>query len=167
MAEALPKNTSELVALIEKEWDALMQVVERLTPEQMTTPDTGGWSPKDNLAHLGEWMHYMKEAYLFKKPLHEAMSLDEKQAADLDEDGINAVLFERNRNRPAPDVIARLKSIYADILDTLRTTPFADLMEKTRDDAPDDRLVIGGVLGNTSEHFQEHREIIERVWSRK
>jgi hypothetical protein len=57
MTEAtLPKNTAELLDDIDREWTALMRVVDQLTPEQMIMPDAGGWSPKDNLAHLTEWM---------------------------------------------------------------------------------------------------------------
>ena len=39
MAEALPKSTSELLTVIEKEWQELMRVVDRLTPEQMLKTD--------------------------------------------------------------------------------------------------------------------------------
>ena len=162
MAEALPQSTSDLLAVIEKEWELLMKVVERLTPDQMTTPDSGGWSPKDNLAHLAEWMAYMKASYLHKVPAHEAMGIEAKKFSQLDEDGINAVLFERNRHRPAPDVLERLKSTYADILETLRSMPFPELMKPLRESGPDKRLVIESVLGNTSEHFLEHRQVIEK-----
>src|SRR5512141_1956768 len=125
MADALPRDTGELMALIETEWKALMQVVDRLTPQQMTTPDPGGWSPKDNLAHLAAWMHYMKKAGLDKIPAHAAMGIDAEKYKELDENGINAVLFERNRDRSVEDVLAGLKSTHADVLQGLRSVPFA------------------------------------------
>lgn len=162
MAETLPKDTSELLAVIEKEWQALMRVVERLTPEQMTTPDAGGWSPKDNLAHLAAWMRYMKDSYLNKMPAHEAMDIEPEKFKQLDENGINAVLFERNRERPVLDVLEGLNLTYVDVMDTLKMMPFADLMKPLRESGPDKRLVIESVLGNTSEHFAEHRQVIER-----
>jgi hypothetical protein len=162
MAEELPKSTAELLAVIEEEWNKLIRVAERLTLEQMTTPDSGGWSPKDNLAHLAEWMKYMKEAYLHKMPAHEAMGIDAVQFKQLDETGINAVLFERNRGRSMEDVLAGLKSTYADIIETLKPMAFADLMKPLRESGPDKRLVIESVLANTSDHFREHRETIEK-----
>ncbi len=55
--EWIPENKSELMAAIRREWNLLMDVVARLDEIKMTTPDTGGWSPKDNLAHLSEWMN--------------------------------------------------------------------------------------------------------------
>ena len=162
MAEPLPKSTSELLAVIEKEWDLLMQAVDRLTPEQMAAPDSGGWSPKDNLAHLTDWMSIMKASYLHNVPFHEAMGIEAQKLSQLDEDGENAVLFERNRHKSAPEVLGKLKSTYADILETLRSMPFAELMKPLRESGPDKRLVIELVLGNTSEHFLEHRQVIER-----
>ncbi len=148
---------------MEQEWKALMAVVERLTPEQMLVPDPGGWSPKDNLAHLAAWMRYMKGAALQKMPAHEAMGIEKEKYHLLDENGINALLFERNRDRTAVDVLDDLRSTYADVVGTLKDTPFADLGKPLRPGSPDKRLVIESVLGNTSDHFREHRLTIEKA----
>ena len=161
MDATLPRDTNELLDVIEKEWQALMAAVHRLTPEQMTTPDAGGWSPKDNLAHLAAWMRYMKDAAINKMPAAQALDIDPEKLRELDEDGENAVLFERNRDRPLLDVLEGLNITYVDVVDTLRTTPFADLMKPLSENGPDKRLVIESVLGNTSEHFAEHRKTIE------
>jgi propanediol dehydratase large subunit len=128
----------------------------------MTAPDPGGWSPKDNLAHLAAWMHFMHEAHLNKKPAHEVMGMDAATLAELDEDGENAILFERNRKRTTAEVLAWLDSTYAKVVETLKKTPFAVLMKPIRDNDPEKRPVILSVLGNTSEHFAEHRRTIER-----
>ncbi len=162
MANRFPESTTELMARIEQEWNALMRVVERLTPQQMTTPDTGGWSPKDNLAHLAAWMRYMKDCYIQKMPGHEVMGIEAERFYGLNDDGINAILFERNRNRPAEDVLDGLKSTYADIVQTLGETPIAELMKPVRESGPDKRLVVETVAGNTYDHFREHRLNIEK-----
>ena len=163
MSDQLPQSTPELLALIEQEWNALMQVVDRISAKQMVTPDSGGWSPKDNLAHLAAWMRYMKDSYLHKMPAHEAMGMDEEKYRSLEENGINAVLLERNRGRTTADVLDGLKSTYADVLQTLCGIPFPDLMKPLRASGPDKRLVIESVLGNTSDHFREHRLTIEKA----
>ena len=82
--------------------------------------------------------------------------------AGLDEDGENAMLFERNRNRTTAEVLAWLDSTYAKVVETLKKMPFADLMKPLRDNDPEKRPVILSVLGNTSEHFVEHRQIIRK-----
>jgi hypothetical protein len=167
MADTLPKNTSELLSQIESEWLELMKVVDKLTPTQMTTPDSGGWSPKDNLSHLESWMNYMRESVLNKKPAHEVLGIDAATLAALDEDGENAFLFKRDRDRTVSDVLAGLKSTYKQVVQTLRERPFTDLMKPIKDNDPGGRTVILSVLGNTSEHFAEHRQVIERAFKIK
>jgi hypothetical protein len=162
MADNFPRNTSELLSEIDREWQELMKVVKKLTPAQMTTPDSGGWSPKDNLAHLAAWMHFMHDAYLNKKAPHEVLEIDAATYAGLDEDGENAIIFERNRDRATDDVLAGLERSYAQVVDTLKKMPFADLLKPLRDNDRAKRPVIASVLGNTSEHFVEHRKVIER-----
>jgi hypothetical protein len=163
MADKLPQNTSDLLSQIEPEWSELLKVVDRLTPTQMITPDSGGWSPKDNLAHLAAWMNFMRECYLDKKPAHEAMGIEAATYGKLDETGINAVLFERNRGRTVSDVLEGLKLSYKEVVETLKKMPFTDLMKPLRDNDPEKQPVIQWVLGNTSEHFVEHRATIEKV----
>jgi hypothetical protein len=162
MADTKPKSTDQLLALIEQEWNELMQVVGGLTPEQMTTADSGGWSPKDNLAHLAAWMRFMEDSYLHKMPGYQAMDIDAEKWKQLDEDGINAVLFERNRNRSTEDVLNGIRSTYADVVQTLRQTPFASLMEPANRSKPGGGSTLDFVLGNTSDHFREHRLNVEK-----
>jgi hypothetical protein len=40
--QSLPKNKQELLAVISREWDALLDVVKQLDEKQMTTADEGG-----------------------------------------------------------------------------------------------------------------------------
>jgi hypothetical protein len=162
MAEARPQNTSELLAVIDKEWQKLMQLVDRLTPEQMLHRDAGGWSPKDNLAHLATWMGYMQRAYVHQMPSAEAMGIPPQEWKMLDEDGINAVLFQRNRDLPAVQVLDMLKSTYASVVDDLRTAPFEDLQRVVRQGANGPLTVLDLVLGNTVDHFVEHGHNIEK-----
>jgi hypothetical protein len=55
-----------------------MDVVAKLEgADKMTTPDEGGWSPKDNLAHLSEWMNSVMGYHMDKRPPHEVMQLPE------------------------------------------------------------------------------------------
>ncbi len=163
MTNPLPKTKDELLAEIEREWTLLIQVAGQLSFEQMARPDSGGWSPKDNLAHVAAWMHFLRECYLGTKTGPEAMGIDAAEYGRLDEDGQNAVLFERNRDRSLEDVIEELNRTYGAVVETLQKMPFSDLMKPLRPDDPEKRLVINGVLGNTSEHFLEHRQVIERA----
>jgi hypothetical protein len=157
------KDKAELLSEIEREWKALMDVVDQLTPEQMVTPDEGGWSPKDNLAHLTEWMTALMGYHMDGRPSHEVMDLSPADTEDWDFDIINARLFERNKNRPVEDVLAELKNKYAELIAKLEQMPFEDLLKPRWPDDPEKRPLVSWVLGDSSEHFAEHREVIERA----
>jgi len=159
----IPKDKAELMSAIEREWQMLMDVISKLDEKQMNTPDEGGWSPKDNLAHIGEWMNVLMGYHMDKRPRHEVLEVPEEVTKDWDMDVINPVLFERNQHRSATDVLDGLKLIYATLVKKLNTTPFEDLMKPRLADDPEKVPLLNWVLGDTTEHFAEHRKNIEKL----
>ena len=71
--EWVPGSKAELVSAIRREWKLLMDVVDKLDEQKMTAPDENGWSPKDNLAHLSEWMNSVMGYHMDQRPPHEVM----------------------------------------------------------------------------------------------
>jgi hypothetical protein len=161
--DTLPKSKTELLTLIEREWSALMDVVERLSPEQMLTPDEGGWSPKDNLAHLSVWMNILLGYHMDQRPAHEVADVTPEVAADWDFQVMNALFFERYRHQPLEQVLDELKMTYEKVHARLESMSFEDLMKPRRADDPEKRPTLNWILGDTSEHFEEHRETIEKM----
>ena len=161
--EWIPGSKEELMADIRREWKRLMDVVAKLDEQKMTTPDEGGWSPKDNLAHLSEWMNSMMGYHIDKRPAHEVMRLTEEQTRDWDMEVINPVLFERNKDRSIEDVLDELKQTYESVLAKLDAMSYEDLMKPRHADDPEKRPLLMWVIGDTSGHFAEHREVIERM----
>ena len=81
----IPGNHAELMAAIDREWKLLMDAVQRLHKAgRMTTPDAGDWSPKDNLAHLTDWMNILMGHHLDRRPLHEVTGLPEQVTGSQD-----------------------------------------------------------------------------------
>lgn len=160
--EWMPKDKAELMTAIEREWKLLIDVAEKLTDEQIIKQDAGGWSPKDNLAHLTEWMNVLMGYHLDHRPSHEVLRLSEEQTKEWDFNIINPILFERNKNRSRKDVLDELKQVYKKMHDKLNKMSFEDLMKPRHADDPEKRPVILWILGDTTEHFLEHRETIER-----
>ena len=159
----LPKSKAELMSEIEHEWSALMDVVAQLSPEQMLMPDAGGWSPKDNLAHITECMNILLGYYFDHRPSHEVMGVAPEVTADWDIEVMNEVMFERDRDQPVEQVLDELKAMYARVHERLEATTFEDLMKPIFDVDSIKRPLIKGVIGNTSEHFAEHRETIAKM----
>jgi len=161
--DTLPNSKAELMSEIEHQWSILMEVVEQLSSEQMHTPDQGGWSPKDNLAHLTVWMNILLGYYLDQRPAHEVIGVDPEVTADWDFEVMNDVMFKRDRHLPFEQVLADLKSTYAKVHARLDSMSFEDLMKPRDANDSQKGLMIGSVIGNTSEHFEEHRETIEKM----
>lgn len=160
----VPGSKAELIAEIKREWRLLMNVVEKLDEQMMTTPDAGGWSPKDNLAHLAEWMNSLMGYHMDKRPAEEVMGLTKEQTEGWDMEIINPVLFERNKNRSTEDVMSWLNQTYEKLLAKLDAMSFEDLLKpRYPGEDPEKRPLLLWVLGDTTEHFAEHREIIERM----
>jgi len=161
--ETLPKSKPELMSLIEREWSLLMDVVGRLSPGQMHTADEGGWSPKDNLVHLTEWMNILVDYYFDHNPAHEVVGVDPKVTEDWDYEVMNTIMFERDRDQSVGQVLADLEATYTRVVAKLESMPFEDLMKPRDENDPQKAPLIGWVIGNTSEHFAEHRETIEKI----
>lgn len=161
--EWIPGSKAELMASIEREWKSLMDVVAKLDFTQMTAPDAGGWSPKDNLAHLMEWMKVLMGYHLDRRPSHEVLGVSEEVTKGWDMEIINPVLFERNRNRPLQDVLAELKGVYAELLNKLGSMTYEELLKPRHADDSEKRPVLLWVLGDSTDHFAEHRATIEKM----
>lgn len=162
--EWIPGSKAELISAIKREWKALMDVVAKLeAANKMTTPDEGGWSPKDNLAHLSEWMNSMLGYHIDRRPPHEVMRIPEEAAEGWDMEVINPILFERNKNRSLEDVKTELKQTYEKVLAKLDSMSFDDLMRPRHANDPEKRPLLMWVIGDTSGHFAEHRETIEKM----
>ena len=156
----MPGTKEELMSAIEHEWSLLIKLADSLTDEQMTTPDEGGWSPKDNLAHLTEWMNILMSYHMDKRPYYDAVGVAQSELPEWSVEAVNPLLFNRNRSRPRAEVMDHLKRVYDLLIEKLEETSVVALLQPRHADRPDPLLLW--VLGDTVEHFQEHRETIEQ-----
>ncbi len=160
----VPGNKTELMSAIEREWKSLMEVVAKLQQQQkMTTPDEGGWSPKDNLAHLAEWMTLLMGHHIDKRPAHEVFGIPEEVTRGWDMEVINPVLFARNKDRSTEEVLNQARQVYKKLVAKLDAMSFEDLLKPRDADDPEKRPLLLWVLGDTTDHFVEHRQTIEKM----
>jgi uncharacterized protein (TIGR03083 family) len=154
---------SALLKGIQREWEALFQAVEKLTPAQMGAPDAGGWSPKDNLAHLAEWLKALAGYHMDHKSAEEVLGIPKELAEHFDFNRVNAFLVERSRERSVEDVLAELREKYAEVMARLESMPFEELLQPRFPDDPQKRPLLDWVMGNTVDHIKEHRLTIEKA----
>ncbi|MFN8493263.1 MAG: ClbS/DfsB family four-helix bundle protein [Caldilineaceae bacterium] len=161
--QGLPQSKADLLNRIDYAWSALQATISGLTEEQMTHPDAGGWSIKDNLAHLTDWEEFMRLCHLQGQPPHTVLQIDESHFKQLDEDGENAILHQRSKNRPVADVLADLQRAHAQVLADLEQWSYAELMKPQYTDDPAAGPLMNRVVGNTYEHYQEHLANIQKA----
>ena len=159
----VPGSMSELLAAIEHEWKLLEAVIAKLDETKMTTPDAGGWSPRDNLAHLSEWLNVLMGYHLDRRPSHEVLNVPEDVTRDWDMEVINPVLFERNHSRSTQAVVDELRRVHTELVAKLKAMSFDDLLKPRHANDPEKRPVLLWVLGDTTEHYAEHRATIEKM----
>jgi uncharacterized protein (TIGR03083 family) len=158
----LPKDKGDLLDRIQQAWAALLALVATLDETQMLQPDAGGWSIKDNLAHLTEWERFLINNQFEGQAAPVALNIEPATLKNLDEAGINAVLLERNQARPLHEVLADLHQTHARLLAALDRVTFSDLQQPTRSLGPNMEPALMWVIYNTYDHYAEHRQTITR-----
>jgi hypothetical protein len=108
-------------------------------------------------------MNALMGYHLDRRPSHEVFGVSEEVTKDWDMEVINPVLFERNKNRSTEDVLDHVKQVYADLVAKLDAISFEDLLQPRHADDPEKRPLLLWVLGDTTEHFAEHRETIQKM----
>jgi hypothetical protein len=165
--ESLPANKEELIERIRKAREALDQMIQPLSDIQLSESGTGGgWAVKDHLAHLAAWEQFMLKHYLQRVPSHEAMGIDADTMKNLDEDGINDIIYRRIKDRTAAEVLEEYRHSHAQVLLILEGVSYEELMEPLIPGEVQARPRILWVIGNTYEHYLEHRQWISDLFAR-
>ena len=160
------RDTDELLSVIEREWQLLIQAADALSDEQMQTPDAGGWTPQDNLSHVAEWMKILLGYHLSGRPAHKVIGVSEEVARGWDMEVINPILLERNRRRTRREAMTDLRRTYRRVVTRLAAMPFEDLLAPRSGAGRARRPLLVSVLSNTVDHFREHRLTIKRAMAR-
>ncbi len=166
------RDKADLLARIQQSRLALEATLDRLSEAQLTTPGPdGGWSVKDHLAHITAWEQGIV-ALLHGRRRWAAMGLDEAAIRGADEDAINAMLYEQAKDRPLDEALAAFHDSYRQMLVTVDGLTDADLFRTYTHYAPDEPgedsgdPIIGWIIGNTYEHYDDHHRWIAALLER-
>ena len=152
---------------MQSEWDALQTALSGLDAARMTTSAGGdGWSVKDELAHLAAWARGLA-ALVRKQPRYTPMGLPADAAPHtVGIEGMNRMIYERNRTRPLDEVLADLQEAHQEALAAVSAMADEDLLRPYDDFQPQDRRpdghtpILWRIAGNTFGHYAEHRKTI-------
>jgi hypothetical protein len=155
-------NKIEIMKLIPSEREALEGVLVRLSEEQMSQPGVeNNWSVKDILAHITDWegrmVQWIEETLRGEAPQRPApgMTWD-------DLDRLNEQTYLLNKDRDLRDVLADFHRSYERAYSVVEALPEEDLIDPQRFAWRKGDPLWHMVAGNTWEHYQEHRESIEK-----
>lgn len=157
----LPDRKGELMARIDREWATLQRLLRHLSPAQMETPAADGWSPKVHVAHITAWENYLLRHLLRGEPAHTAVGIADRAAfaaaeAAGDVDATNALILEVARRQPLDAVLQRMWDVHLDLVAALDQLPWSETQRPRRPESPQTGSLLGGIAGNTYDHYLEH-----------
>ncbi len=153
---------AEIMGLIRSERGSLERVLAELSEGQMTQPGVeNSWSVKDILTHIIAWeklmVGWIDESLRGEVPQRPApgMTWD-------DLDRLNEQIYLSNRDRDLADVLGDFHRSYERALATVEALTEEDLVDPQRFAWREGSPLWHMVAGNMWEHYQEHREPIEK-----
>ena len=159
-------TTTELVSRMQKGWDDFQAYLKTLTLEQMTQPtDAAGWTVKDHIIHLATWEDGVY-ALLEKQPRHAQMGLDKALWEGHEIDAINADIQQRNKDKPLAEVLQIFENVHKRLVEKIQSMSSKDLLRPYsyyQADSTAEKPVFGWIVGNTYEHYAEHKPWIAAI----
>lgn len=154
MTEYMQKDT--LLQKMRDGYTSFSTFIATLPHDQLTTPGVNGkWSVKDNLAHLSAWQ---KRTINVVHAVRDAVNRPDPTPG-MSEDEINEQFYQANRTRSLVDIQSELSTVSQQLISSVQELTEAQI------NGPlpwnDGNAVWSNILGNTSEHYEEHRQIIQ------
>jgi hypothetical protein len=156
---------ADLLRRIENGWNDFQAYLGTLSEEQLTTPtDTAGWTAKDHVIHLAIWEDGIT-ALLEGRSQRAGMEVDVATWSQ-GVDTINALIQQRHHDVPLNVVMETFRQRHERLVNKIKTMSDEDLQRPYRHyDTTSDREqpVVGWIVGDTYEHYAEHKPWIAAI----
>lgn len=155
MTEHIAKT--DLLQKMQTGFESFIAFLEQIPPQRLTEAGVNGaWSVKDNLAHLVVWQ---------TRQLRRTQEVQRGEAITnptpgLSEEQINELYYQEQKDRSLDDVLAAFRACHQQLYAQVQGMSEEELNRPVPQLG--DRPIWLYIAGNTYEHCQEHREIIER-----
>ena len=159
-------SKTELLANMQQGWNELDAYVKTLSEAQLTGPaDAAGWTGKDHLMHLAVWADGIT-AMLDGGVRRERMGVDAETWASRDFDRINGIIQQAHQNKPLSEVLTALRDAHNALYAKAQSLTDDDLRRPYNyfdPTSPQDRPIIGWIIGDSYEHYAEHIPWIDAI----
>lgn len=159
---------AELMEKIADSYEALQRTLSALDEATLARPNPAdGWAIKDHLFHLAAWERGIARL-LGHRSRYEGMGVTPEEWRGRQLDEINDLVYRRNREQPPAEALAAFRDAHAEMLDALAALSDADLRRPYTDFDPAatqfaDRPIVGWIIGDTFDHYDEHRQWIQAL----
>ncbi|GEM_PF-234926 len=157
-----PTMKSDLLYRIADGYAALTATIDAVPPGEMTLPALhGGWSIKDEVAHLTFWearvLTVLHAALADEAPPHPPLVGDAEKIAVMNDE-----VFEASRHRSMDDVLADMDRTHAAFVRAVKELPDDAIFDAHRFAWMGGEPLMVAIAGDTYEHYPEHIRNIQR-----
>jgi len=167
MSNAKPvMSKAQLLTKLERAWDALQRTIAGADAEDLVSrTDPAGWSSKDHLAHLAAWANSVLVMVRDGRPQWEGLGIDQALLENGDFDEQNEVIRQQTVDWPLDKVTSRLAEVHQGLVSAVSGMSDDDLLRPVSDfvDGGSDTGILQYLDGDGPNHYDEHREYIERI----
>ena len=162
------RSKTELMDRMAAGYEAMERAPGGLDEAALSRPGPdGGWAVKDHLFHLASWEQGI--AWLLgRRSRFEGMGITPEEWRDLTMDQVNDLVHQRSQNRPAAEALTAFREGHREMLDALALLTDDDLQRPYAEYGDGggrsaDRPIIGWIIGDTYEHYEEHLGYIQAL----
>jgi hypothetical protein len=154
-------NKSEMLALLENEFNRWEALLGSLSLSQITSPNfIGTWSIQDVVAHLMAWqtrsIARLEAACMHKDPEFPRWPVQPLPDPGDNSDEINAWIYETCRDQPWPEIHSSWRAGYQRFLQLARDIPETDLLDPKRYPWMEDQPLMAVLQSSYDHHQVEH-----------
>ncbi len=158
-------NKEELLEKIKQERYLLEETLSKLSQSDMNIPAfESGWTAKDILAHILSWEQLMVK--WIGMALNGETPNDRPQSDEII-NAMNAEIFANNQNRDLLGILQEFKTSHQQALEVIEGLSEGQLNDPALAPWRQGRPLWLLVMGNTWEHYMEHRQDIEAWLAKK
>jgi hypothetical protein len=160
----MPTGADEILEEIHASRAEIEAIIDELSQAQMTqATDEGGWSIKDHLAHIAEWQR-RGLGVIEGRAAWESLGIDKDTYQSLDIDAINQIIYDRNKDRPLPEVLTDFRKTQEKVILTLEQMNEDDLERQIPTSLDEHyRRIIDIARSNFAGHDHDHVEDIRQL----
>jgi len=163
-----PNTKTLLLEESQKEYAALEQFLNTLTPQQMTEPGAlRDWSVKDVLAHLLEWQQmtlgWYNAGLCGEKPILPAPGYKWSEIPAL-----NQAIYEKHQPAPLEEIVERFRASHRQVMELLHSLSDEQLFTPGQYAWTQNNTLGTYFVSNTSSHYRWARtEMRKQIKKRK